>query len=128
MHLRRTAIGVAALTGLAAALSGANVADAAGGGGSSARLGVYASGLNGPFGIDKLGKGFVVAEQGNGQVTVIGKRGGKSPLVKGAIGISGVAARKAQGLLGPRCAGRPGGRTSPAGRQVRPTPPCCAPR
>ncbi len=94
MHLRRTAIGVAALTGLAAALSGANVADAAGGGGSSARLGVYASGLNGPLGIDKLGKGFVVAEQGNGQVTVIGKRGGKSPLVKGAIGISGVAARK----------------------------------
>jgi hypothetical protein len=94
MHLRRTAIGVAALTGLAAALSGGSTALAAGGsGGSGARLGTYASGLNGPIGIDTRGKGFVVAESGGGRVTIIGKRGGKSALVSGVTGISGVTSR-----------------------------------
>jgi hypothetical protein len=103
MHLRRTAIGVAALTGFAAALSGGSTALAAGGsGGSGARLGTYASGLNGPIGIDTRGKGFVVAESGGGRVTIIGKRGGKSVLVPNAGGASGVTSsgRKVYTVIG----------------------------
>jgi hypothetical protein len=93
MHLRRTAIGVAALTGLAAALSGGSTALAAGGSGSSgARLGVYAAGLTAPLGIDKRGKGFVVAENMSG-VVLIGKQGGKRFLVPDAAGASGVTSR-----------------------------------
>ncbi len=116
MHLRRTAIGVAALTGVAAALSGGSTALAAGSsGGSSARLGVYASGLDGPFGLAKLGrKSFVVAEAQSGKVTVVGKRGGKVTIVRNAAGVSGVAVKgsKVFSVLG---GPNPDGPPAPAG-------------
>lgn len=94
--MRRTVIGVAALTGIATALTGGVVttATAAGTSDSGARVGVYAKGLEGPTGLDSLGKkSFVVAESGSGKVTLIGKRGGKRTLVTNADGVSGVASR-----------------------------------
>ena len=119
MYLRRTAIGVAALTGLAAALSGGTTATAAGGsGGSSARVGVYATGLNGPFGLDTVGrKSFVVAESTAGKVTLIGKRGGKRTLVSKAPGVAGVAhrGRNVYSVLGgPDGSPRPAGAYQPS--------------
>jgi hypothetical protein len=95
MHLRRTAIGVAAITGMAAALSGGGTALAVASSGSSgARVGTVASGLNGPIGLGKLGrKSFVVAEQGASRVLLIGKHGGKKVIVSQAGGVSGVVGR-----------------------------------
>ncbi len=110
--MRRTVIGVAAVTGIAAALSGVNLATAASGGsGGSARIGVYGSGLNGPFGVDTVGKkSFVVAESAAGKVTLIGKKGGEAPWSPDAPGVAGVAFRKGKVysvLGGPSDAGTP---------------------
>ena len=53
---------------------------------------VFSRGLDGPFGLATLGRGFVVAESASGQVTRIGRRGGQRVLVSGAPGVAGVAA------------------------------------
>jgi hypothetical protein len=125
MHLRRTAIGVAALTGLAATLSGGGTALAASGSGSSARVGVYVSGLAAPFGLDTLGKrNFIVAEAFGGKVTLIGQRGGKRTLVSNAPGVAGVAARDGRVysvLGGPDGSPRPPGAYQPS-RVLRTNP------
>lgn len=114
--MRKTVIGVAALTGVAAALSGAGVstsAGATGDDGTSARIGVYGSGLNGPFGVDKVGrKRFVVAEAVDNQVTLVGPRGAKRVLVPNAYGAAGVAKR---GKYVFSVLGGPDGTTRPAG-------------
>jgi hypothetical protein len=47
--------------------------------------------LDGPFGLAKLGRGFVVAENVSGEVTWVGRRGGQRVLVKNAAGVAGVA-------------------------------------
>lgn len=95
--MRRTVIGVAALTGVATALSGTTagaVSTVSAGSDSGARVGVYAKGLSNALGIDKLGrKSFVVADGGSSRVLLIGKRGGKKVLVSNAGGVSGVAVR-----------------------------------
>jgi len=93
--MRRTVIGVVALTAAATALSGVGMATAAEtGSGSDARLVVKASGLDIPFGLAKRGKhSFVVAENAAGKVTQIGPKGGQSTVVSGAPGVSGVASR-----------------------------------
>jgi hypothetical protein len=88
-------IGVAALTGVAAALSATSVATAAPtASDSGARVSVRASGLNGPIGLGTLGRrSFVVANQGASRIVVVGRHGGKHTLVNGAGGVSGVVAR-----------------------------------
>ena len=118
---RRTVIGVAAVSGLAAALSGSALATAApgsAGSGSGERIGVYAKNLNGPFGLDTARKGrFVVAEAATGLVTLIGKHGGHTTLVSNAPGVAGVAFRKGKVysvLGGPDGSSRPANAYKPS--------------
>jgi hypothetical protein len=53
---------------------------------------VVADGLDGPFGLAALGKGFVVAESSTGEVTEISRHGDQKVLVSNAPGVAGVAA------------------------------------
>jgi hypothetical protein len=53
---------------------------------------VVAEGLNGPFGLETFGRGFLVAENQAGQVTKVSKSGKKSVAVANAPGVAGVAA------------------------------------
>jgi hypothetical protein len=52
---------------------------------------VVTDGLDGPFGLAALGRGFVVAESVSGEVTRINRYGGQHVLVSGAPGVAGVA-------------------------------------
>ena len=61
--------------------------------GSAPAAKVIASGLNGPFGIQSVGRhGFVVAEADAGQVTLVSRSGHKRTIFSGAPGVDGVAA------------------------------------
>jgi hypothetical protein len=54
-----------------------------------------ATGLNGPFGIQSVGRhGFVVAEADAGQVTLVSRTGAKRVIFNGAPGVAGVAASR----------------------------------
>jgi hypothetical protein len=93
--MRRTVIGVAALTGVATALSGVANADAAPGKSSpQARVTVVGGGFTSAFGLAKLGKrNLLVADADAGKVVLLGPHGGKRVLVSRADGVSGVATK-----------------------------------
>jgi hypothetical protein len=93
--MRRTVIGVAALTGIAAALSGVNVATAAPEkSGANARVTVVSGGFTSAFGLNKVGRrNLVVADADAGKVVLVGPRGGHRTIVSGAPGVAGVAAK-----------------------------------
>ena len=76
---------------VALATTGALAAPATGAGGSKSSVRVITKGLDGPFGLARLGHGFVVAESVSGEVTWVGKRGGQRVLVRNAPGVAGVA-------------------------------------
>ncbi len=81
---------------LATALVAAVAPATAGAAGASSSKGedvrVVAEGLNGPFGLETFGRGFLVAENQTGQVTKVSKSGQKSVAVANAPGVAGVAA------------------------------------
>jgi hypothetical protein len=86
---------------------------------------VIASGLNGPFGIQSVGRhGFVVAEADAGQVTFVSRHGHKKVIFSGAPGVSGVAASRHHvfGLTGgPNETGTPPAGTLPSASVIRST-------
>ena len=91
----RTKVGAAlAATGLVVVGAATAPASAGSGGGypgGGSDVKVITKGLDGPFGLAKLGPGFVVAESVSGEVTKISKYGGQHVLVSGAPGVAGVA-------------------------------------
>jgi hypothetical protein len=93
--MRRTVIGVAALTGVATALSGGAIATATAARPSPhARVTVVDGGFVSAFGLAKLGRSsLLVADADAGKVVLVGKHGGRRTLVSGANGVSGVAAK-----------------------------------
>lgn len=93
--MRRTVIGVAALTGIATALTGGVVTTATAAKPSPhARVTVVSGGFVSAFGLAKLGSSsLLVADADAGKVVLVGKGGGKRTLVSGANGVSGVAAQ-----------------------------------
>jgi hypothetical protein len=88
-------IGVAALTGIATALSGVAVTTATAAKPSPhARVTVVSGGLVSAYGLAKLGRqSLLVADASAGKVILIGKRGSKRTLVSGANGVAGVTTR-----------------------------------
>jgi hypothetical protein len=76
------------------ATTGAFVAPATASGGHQGAVHVITKGLDDPFGLARLGRGFVVAENFSGEVTLVGPYGGKRVLVRNAPGVAGVATGK----------------------------------
>jgi hypothetical protein len=101
----------AAVLAIGLATTGALVAPAMGsGGGHKSPVHVITDGLDGPFGLARLGHGFVVAENVSGEVTWVGPKGGQKVLVRNAPGVSGVATGKGyvySALGGPNEEGAP---------------------
>jgi hypothetical protein len=114
--MRRTVIGVAALTGVATALSGGAIATASAAKPSPhARVSVVRGGFVSAFGLAKLGSSsLLVADADAGKVVLVGKGGGKRTLVSGATGVSGVTTKggKVFSVLGGPSDGPP----QPAGK------------
>jgi hypothetical protein len=91
----RTRTSVVALAAAVSALGVTTVAPPALAHGHPAPAKVIASGLNGPFGIQSVGRhGFVVAEADAGQVTLVSRSGHKRVIFSGAPGVDGVAASR----------------------------------
>ncbi len=120
---RRAAQAAVAVTGLvvAGALVVPPTAVAAKGDPPSA-VRVIARGLDGPFGLDSHGRGFVVAETATGKVTKIDRRGRQRVLVPDAPGVAGVAAgrhRVFSVLGGPNEEGEPAAGAFPPSSVLR---------
>src|SRR4051794_31144738 len=91
----RTRTSVVALAAAVSALGVTTVAPPALARSHPAPAKVIASGLNGPFGIQSVGRhGFVVAEADAGQVTLVSRSGHKRVIFSGAPGVDGVAASR----------------------------------
>jgi glucose/arabinose dehydrogenase len=101
----RTKVGAVALATVVGTLGSAAVAAPAFAGAEhrAPKVSVLARHLEGPFGIEAVGRhGFVVAENGSGQITAIGDHGRKHALVTGVAGVAGVATDRhhVYGVLG----------------------------
>jgi len=96
MKFSRRAGAAVAITGLAVAGAVApSTAGASPGGSSGDAPGVakvITTGLDNPFGLARLGSGFVVAENDSGKVTKVGRYGHQRVILSDAPGVSGVAA------------------------------------
>jgi hypothetical protein len=91
----------ATITTLAAATMAAPASAAAGSGGSG--VSVIAKNLDGPWGLQALGRhGFLTAENASGQVTRVGWGGRQHTIIRNVAGVAGVAAGRHHvfGVLG----------------------------
>ncbi|MBV9831438.1 MAG: ScyD/ScyE family protein [Marmoricola sp.] len=123
--MRKTVMGVAALTGVVTALASAGAATASHASTRTqvakqgAPVVVVAKGFDDPFGLAKVGRhSFVVAESSAGRVTLVGPRGGHRVLVSGAPGVAGVAVR---GKFVYSVLGGPNESGSPSGGKYKPS-------
>ena len=97
MKFGKRAGAAAVITGLAVAgaVMAPSTAGASQGGSSGNSPGVakvITQGLDDPFGLARLGSGFVVAENASGKVTKVGRYGNQRTILSDAPGVAGVAA------------------------------------
>lgn len=81
------------ITALGAIGTAASAAPTSTGARPPAKVNVITSGLDGPFGLQALtGRRFLVAENVSGEVTRVRRDGSQRAIIKGALGVAGVAA------------------------------------